>query len=440
MPATRAAVAPTDGVAPSRVRPGAGLDADAVAPIDRVAPSCLVRDTGVVAATVAPIDRVAPSRVRRDAGPDADARARSAAAALVVGALLASCLPSDYFLPGGDPGATEAAPPCENGALDPGESDVDCGPACDPCPLGRKCQGDGACQSGLCVDGLCHEDLCAPGLECPPPPDPCWTSRCDPSVGCVQEPAEPGTICDEPRVGAGLCKDGTCFPACGDCSALDNQCRVGVCLPQTGDCAVQWVQEGQKCFHGGCMIPGVCSRGVCVSDGAPAIFESDFSDPGFWSTTGLWEIGIAQSSMCGSKAEDPPDDHSGSGDERLAGLVIGGCIPPEPGPTSCLTSGPIDVPFPDPMIGLTLRWWEVTDLPPMPFALSSIELDRGKGWEVLEYNGGTPSPMWSERKIPIDPFGAPVLQVRFCVQPMGMMFEPVAGWSVDDVAVLVDGC
>ena len=45
---------------------------------------------------------------------------------------------------------------CTDGLLDADESDVDCGGAnCALCGLGRACFGGGDCLSGLCINGFC---------------------------------------------------------------------------------------------------------------------------------------------------------------------------------------------------------------------------------------------------------------------------------------------
>ena len=43
--------------------------------------------------------------------------------------------------------------PCENGAKDDGETDVDCGGECGPCEDGLACAADADCASGFCGTG-----------------------------------------------------------------------------------------------------------------------------------------------------------------------------------------------------------------------------------------------------------------------------------------------
>jgi hypothetical protein len=44
---------------------------------------------------------------------------------------------------------------CSNGAIDPGESDIDCGGSCPPCSNGLFCNVPGDCKSGMCVAMHC---------------------------------------------------------------------------------------------------------------------------------------------------------------------------------------------------------------------------------------------------------------------------------------------
>ena len=88
------------------------------------------------------------------------ALARSGACGALT-ALLAACPTSDYWIGGDDEGATMTATltgsptpadlgpaPCDNGQLDPGEIDVDCGPGCEPCGPDQPCEEDGVCSCG----------------------------------------------------------------------------------------------------------------------------------------------------------------------------------------------------------------------------------------------------------------------------------------------------
>ena len=66
----------------------------------------------------------------------------------------------------GSTGTCRAVPSCEDGLLSAGETDVDCGGPCAPCALGKSCEVDVDCDSGLeCIDSVCSETREAPVVE-----------------------------------------------------------------------------------------------------------------------------------------------------------------------------------------------------------------------------------------------------------------------------------
>ena len=82
---------------------------------------------------------------------------------------------------------------------------------CNPVPVNTGCEdGD------LCTEGeQCDENAqCVPTeiVECDDA-DPCAVGSCDPDVGCVSEPAPPGTLCgdEDPCNGVDVCVDGLCL-------------------------------------------------------------------------------------------------------------------------------------------------------------------------------------------------------------------------------------
>lgn len=66
-------------------------------------------------------------------------------------------LDPDFEMVPRGPSPGGSLPDCENGAHDPGETDVDCGGPCEACPLGGMCAEDDDCQNGLCIAGTCGE-------------------------------------------------------------------------------------------------------------------------------------------------------------------------------------------------------------------------------------------------------------------------------------------
>ncbi|MFN3196795.1 MAG: hypothetical protein ACE366_00060 [Bradymonadia bacterium] len=156
----------------------------------------------------------------------------------------------------GDP--TQCLGPCFNGAVDAGETGVDCGGTCDAqCALGAGCVDASDCASGFCDGAQCVES-CADGQQSPG----------EVGVDC-------GGICDA------LCPSGS---VCG----ADDDCATGYCTPQstcgTPTCADGWANggetdvdcggtcdaqcpEGAQCGDADDCTTGICQAGRCVLGG-----------------------------------------------------------------------------------------------------------------------------------------------------------------------------
>ena len=55
---------------------------------------------------------------------------------------------------------------CENGKIDAGETDVDCGGACAPCAVGQGCSYDSDCASNVCSGTTCAQPKCTDNTSC----------------------------------------------------------------------------------------------------------------------------------------------------------------------------------------------------------------------------------------------------------------------------------
>jgi hypothetical protein len=58
-------------------------------------------------------------------------------------------------------------PPCQDGKLSPGETDIDCGgvSGCPRCASGETCQSVSDCNGGACTSGRCRAPSCTDGLR-----------------------------------------------------------------------------------------------------------------------------------------------------------------------------------------------------------------------------------------------------------------------------------
>lgn len=152
--------------------------------------------------------------------------------------------------------------PCADGALDPGESDLDCGGVC-----GANCELDQNCFSNAdCASGVCHSAF-----------NTCVASACENGV------IDPGETSAD-------CGGDNCAPcALGKACLVDTDCRVGVC---TGGSAIKYCAAsacvdavlnndetdtdcggscdpcatGKACLENSDCKSFVCTDGTCISD------------------------------------------------------------------------------------------------------------------------------------------------------------------------------
>src|SRR5262249_36680142 len=136
--------------------------------------------------------------------------------------------------------------------------------------------------------------------------NPCQVSLCDEaSDACVTVAGNDGSPCSDES----------------PCTAGET-CAAGSC---TGGLPAN---EGVPCDDGTlCTTNDVCTSRSCVGtiSSGPAYFAEDFSDTSQGWTLGTeWAIGPAQASMTAVFGPDPASDHSPTGDNGVAGVVIGG--------------------------------------------------------------------------------------------------------------------
>ena len=197
------------------------------------------------------------------------------ASAMAVTLVAGACTYDNAFMfgAGDDAGSATSTPPtCSNGALDPGESDVDCGGGgCAPCAVGRHCARPEHCVSKSCAGDDPSGAICQPpsftdgvqngtetGVDCGgstdapkcPMGQPCRVGGdcvdgvCD-ALRCSSPGATDGVKNgDETDVDCG----GPAAPACanGKACALARDCVSGACSAEYGVCAPASATDGVK--------------------------------------------------------------------------------------------------------------------------------------------------------------------------------------------------
>jgi hypothetical protein len=332
---------------------------------------------------------------------------------------------------------------CDDGERNQGESDVDCGGPCEPCPEGQACISNQDCATMACSAGTCVAAACLADDECAAIDGACTRGVCDPdSFTCVPVPANEGEDCDDGSLctSESACLAGACEAvALADCSGFDSPCTVGKCEPETGACIAVDVADGIGCDDGNnCTIAEVCQAGSCVTDEAGALFFDDFSMPAEWTLDDPWEFAAATASQAALGGADPAADHSPGADNMLAGTVVGGLDALPAHPRRCMTSPPIDATAAD-MLWVT--FWRHLHAPAQPDVVHTVDVWNGATWKNLQkgYEVVTNDAAWTRIELNASGYGAVDFRVRICVERLAGAPD-FAGWSVDDVTVASVAC
>ena len=387
---------------------------------------------------------------------------------------------------------------CRDGVQNGTETDVDCGgPSCPGCAEGGACQENGDCataycdpdtntcgtveclvnadcshlagtctvgqcnqqtntcnavpafQGAACNDGdsctnsTCNSGVCGgPQINCSFLNAECAVGVCEQGVGCVQQPQADGDFCNDGNVcttntvcSAGSCGGGQAV----DCSYLTTGCQVGVCNQVNGSCQVQLSPNGTPCDDAfACSTNGTCTAGACVPDNLVPFWSEDFANNGAGWTLGTnWQIGPAMSSNCTTGNQDPGTDHTPTGDNGVAGVVIGGCAPQVVHDFYCITSPVIDTSVVDGPV--LLEFWRQLISDYTPFMQNRLDVYDGAAWVNIWASGGSPminDPNWTRIIHELSNFKHPTFQMRFCYNIGSTGVFNVASWNLDDVALL----
>jgi hypothetical protein len=342
-----------------------------------------------------------------------------------------------------------------------------------PCIPEDLCQVNGTCQSGLCVG---HPKDCSFS-----PLSECNTVSCDSTTGACtataaindgQGCALTGDLCMSGKT----CSTGQCVGGSPkDCSAFTNGCNNGACNAATGNCFSDPVAPGGACLDGvaqcevgtceidgtctampamngascddgnACTVTDVCGAGICAGTPDPGytvyFTETFANNSAGWMLDTDWEIGPTSPSSGGTGNPDPALDHTPTGDNGVAGVVLGGTAPTNLHPFYYLTSPIINTGAASGDVYLEFFRWLNSDY--LPYMQNVIEVYNGSTWVQVWASGSSPGIMddaWNKQTYNITAHKNANMRVRwgFTIGSSGVY--TISQWNVDDVTVASAPC
>jgi hypothetical protein len=327
--------------------------------------------------------------------------------------------------------------------LDQADTDRDTvGDACDNCPdTANPDQADiNDDGEGDVCDTTCFSDA-----DCDQFDGQCTEASCNADHVCEVLSINDGESCtdDDLCYFSKECHQGMCTfgQLSAECQALFSPCNPVSCDPRDGTCYNTVDPDGSDCNDQlDCTVEdGECMSGECVAPDYPghALFEDFSGDAPGWTLGPEWEIGPAVASNCGPIGEncpaknDPSSDHTATDDNRLAGVVIGGCTSTGVHADYCLTSPVVDTSnFQEAHVTYWQRMWQGNFN-----MVTTVQVWDGNAWVEIENNFGCLNgDAWSARSENVTQYKNPDFQVRFCYRNENLT-QAVGGWSLDDVMI-----
>ncbi|MEZ4314092.1 MAG: hypothetical protein R3F14_39230, partial [Polyangiaceae bacterium] len=188
---------------------------------------------------------------------------------------------------GNECSGTICVPNCDDGILNNGESDIDCGgPNCGACNNGEACEVSGDCASAFCAGGVCCNTACdtecfscAAATKVFGPDGTCGPSKADEPCGPPSECSGGEQTAQDTCDGAGTCIDNgvtPCSPYLCDVDVCKSSCiDDNDCLaPATCTGGVCLAPDGQACTQGANCASGFCADGVCCDAACTGICQA----------------------------------------------------------------------------------------------------------------------------------------------------------------------
>lgn len=265
------------------------------------------------------------------------------------------------------------------------------------------CDDANACTTDTCASGNCQHTTIDPNDF-----DACTVDSCHPVTGVTNTPVN---INDN-----NACTTDSCHPINGvthtPITCNDNDpCTTDSCNPATG------------CVY------------TPISGGGSVLFQDDFSTSSMGWTLGTeWAIGPAVAGTCG----DPSTDTSPSADNRIAGVVLGGCMSVVTHGYYYLTSPVINAASAT-TVTLKFQRWLNSDY--TPYVNNVIEAYNGSTWALVWQSGssGSSATSWSLQTYDLTPHKNANLRVRFGHNVGNTGAIAYGSWNIDDVEITSGG-
>jgi len=337
------------------------------------------------------------------------------------------------------------------------------------CETATDCDDSDGCTTDTCenwfcmhagMEGCCHEDAeCGDGEICTD--DVCSLTGADfgfcenkPVQGCCHGSAvecDDGNVCtldDCPGIGEVCTHDwapGCCLDAsvcddqdlCTQDSCVANKCsHLDICCYSDDECDDDDDEcTIDKCVESFCKYEPTGTPGCCVVP----LFKDWFSKNLGWDYGTNWERAAAKASAGQAYAgPDPAEDHTGSADNFVAGVVVGGNAPTDiVHDFYWLTSPAVNTTgFGDSKVVLSFWRWLNSDYE--PFMTNAIEVFNGAAWVSIWQTAGSPGindTSWQYQEFDVTPHANPLFRVRFGYKINDLGVYQVASWNLDDVNI-----
>ncbi|CAF4161734.1 unnamed protein product, partial [Rotaria sordida] len=172
-------------------------------------------------------------------------------------------------------------PTCNDGVANGGETDVDCGGPCapsNPCNIGQECNASADCATGICNDSnqctgpTCNDGLLNQGeadIDCGGPCTPIRTcnigQHCNVSTDCTSGLCNSSNLCDGPRCNDGILNQGEADIDCGGPCTSIRTCEIGQHCNVSTDCTSGICNSTNQCDGPSCS-DGILNQGEADVD------------------------------------------------------------------------------------------------------------------------------------------------------------------------------